>query len=120
MASLQITRQKEPKTARAQPGRQSWEAAPVLVPTGFPRSHAHRRVRLRGRTVDTRPTPPDLGGGGSRLQQNLVVQWFPERVIRHGHRELRDARGQLPCHPLLELLLPAKPVLQLARVREGL
>lgn len=76
--------------------------------------------RLPGRTGDMRAAAPDLGGGVSRLQQNLVVQGFPERVIRHGHRELRDARGQLPCHPLLERLFPAKPVLQLARVREGL
>lgn len=63
---------------------------------------------------------PDLGWGVSRLQQNLVVERFPKRVISHCHWELRKARDQVLGHPFLELLFSSKPVFQLLTVRQRL
>lgn len=74
----------------------------------------------RAHSIPAGPAAPNLGWGVPHLQQDLVVQWFPKRVVCHGHCELCKARDQVLRHPLLERLFSSKPVFQLLTVRQGL
>ena len=49
----------------------------------------------------------------SRLQQDLVVEGLPLRVVAHGNGELAQAGHQVLCHSELVNLLSPKHVLQL-------
>jgi len=55
----------------------------------------------------------DRGRGVPGLEQDLVVEGLPLRVVSHGNGELAQAGHQVLGHPALVLLLAAQGVLQL-------
>ena len=95
---------------------------PTQLDPGARRHAAVQTGEAPGRvhSVPAGTAAPNLGWGVPHLQQDLVVEWFPKRVVCHGHRELCKARDQVLRHPFLELLFSSKPVFQLFTVRQGL